>query len=127
MFQVNVSGLETKEDARHLAKAIVSSTLVKCAMYGADANWGRIVCAMGQSSVKFDPYRVDIEISSVAGQLQIVKNGVTTDYDENEATHILSEKQIKLAAHMNQGDEKATAWGCDLTYDYIKINADYRK
>jgi glutamate N-acetyltransferase/amino-acid N-acetyltransferase len=82
---------------------------------------------MGQSSVKFDPYRVDIEISSVAGQLQIVKNGVTTDYDENEATHILSEKQIKLAAHMNQGDEKATAWGCDLTYDYIKINADYRK
>lgn len=127
MFQVDVSGMPDKDTARHLAKAIVASNLVKCAMYGADANWGRIVCAMGQSGVKFDPYRVDIEISSVAGHLEIVKHGVTTDYDEKEASHILSEKQIKLKAHMNMGDEMATAWGCDLTYDYIKINADYRK
>ena len=127
MFQVDVSGMPDKDTARHLAKAIVASNLVKCAMYGADANWGRIVCAMGQSGVKFDPYRVDIEISSVAGHLEIVKHGVTTDYDEKEASHILSEKQIKLKAHMNMGDETATAWGCDLTYDYIKINADYRK
>lgn len=127
MFQVDVSGMPDKDNARHLAKAIVASNLVKCAMYGADANWGRIVCAMGQSGVKFDPYRVDIEISSVAGHLEIVKHGVTTDYDEKEASHILSEKQIKLKAHMNMGDETATAWGCDLTYDYIKINADYRK
>ena len=126
--------LETDDDfpafveaIRYLAKAIVASNLVKCAMYGADANWGRIVCAMGQSGVKFDPYRVDIEIASVAGHLEIVKHGVTTDYDEKEASHILSEKQIKLKAHMNMGDEMATAWGCDLTYDYIKINADYRK
>lgn len=127
MFQVDVSGMPDKDGARHLAKAIVSSNLVKCAMYGADANWGRIVCAMGQSGVKFDPYRVDIDISSVAGHLSIVKSGVTTEYDETEASHILSEKQIKLKAHMNMGDAKATAWGCDLTYDYIKINADYRK
>ena len=127
MFQVDVSGMPDKDTARHLAKAIVASNLVKCAMYGADANWGRIVCAMGQSGVKFDPYRVDIEIASVAGHLEIVKHGVTTDYDEKEASHILSEKQIKLKAHMNMGDEMATAWGCDLTYDYIKINADYRK
>ena len=127
MFQVDVSGMPDKDTARHLAKAIVASNLVKFALYGADANWGRIVCAMGQSGVKFDPYRVDIEIASVAGHLEIVKHGVTTDYDEKEASHILSEKQIKLKALLNMGDELATAWGCDLTYDYIKINADYRK
>lgn len=127
MFQVDVSGMPDKAAARHLAKAIVSSNLVKCAMYGADANWGRIVCAMGQSGVQFDPYRVDIDISSVAGHIEIVRHGVTTDYDETEASHILSEKQIKLKAHMNLGEASATAWGCDLTYDYIKINADYRK
>lgn len=127
MFQVDVVGMSAKDEARMLAKAIVSSNLVKCAMYGEDANWGRIVCAMGQSKVPFDPYKVDIIISSVAGQLKIVENGVTTDYDELEATRILSEKQIRLIADMKLGNLGATAWGCDLTYDYIKINADYRK
>lgn len=127
MFQVDVVGMSAKDEARMLAKAIVSSNLVKCAMYGEDANWGRIVCAMGQSKVPFDPYKVDIIISSVAGQLKIVENGVTTDYDELEATKILSEKQIRLIADMKLGNLGATAWGCDLTYDYIKINADYRK
>lgn len=127
MFQVDIAGMSSKDSARKLAKAIVSSNLVKCAMYGEDANWGRIVCAMGQSGIPFDPYKVDIIIASVAGQLRIVQNGTTTDYDEKEATRILSEKQIRLIADMNMGEFGATAWGCDLTYDYIKINADYRK
>ncbi|MGN0394490.1 MAG: bifunctional glutamate N-acetyltransferase/amino-acid acetyltransferase ArgJ [Coprococcus sp.] len=127
MFQVDIAGMSAKEPARKLAKAIVSSNLVKCAMYGEDANWGRIVCAMGQSGIPFDPYKVDIIITSVAGHLKIVENGITTDYDEREATRILSEKQIRLIADMNMGEFGATAWGCDLTYDYIKINADYRK
>lgn len=127
MFQVDIAGMSDKESARKLAKAIVSSNLVKCAMYGEDANWGRIVCAMGQSGISFDPYKVDIIIASVAGQLRIVQNGTTTDYDEKEATRILSEKQIRLIADMNMGEFGATAWGCDMTYDYIRINADYRK
>ena len=127
LFEVKVINAKERQQARTLAKSIVTSSLTKAAIFGHDANWGRIVCAMGQSGVKFDPYRVDIEIASVAGHLEIVKHGVTTDYDEKEASHILSEKQIKLKAHMNMGDEMATAWGCDLTYDYIKINADYRK
>lgn len=127
MFQVDIAGMSDKDSARKLAKAIVSSNLVKCAMYGEDANWGRIVCAMGQSGISFDPYKVDIIIASVAGQLRIVKNGTTTDYDEKEATRILSEKQIRLIADMNMGEFGATAWGCDMTYDYIRINADYRK
>ncbi len=127
MFQVDIAGMSDKESARKLAKAIVSSNLVKCAMYGEDANWGRIVCAMGQSGISFDPYKVDIIIASVAGQLRIVQNGITTDYDEKEATRILSEKQIRLIADMNMGEFGATAWGCDMTYDYIRINADYRK
>lgn len=127
MFQVDIAGMSDKESARKLAKAIVSSNLVKCAMYGEDANWGRIVCAMGQSGIAFDPYKVDIIIASVAGQLRIVQNGITTDYDEKEATRILSEKQIRLIADMNMGEFGATAWGCDMTYDYIRINADYRK
>ncbi len=127
MFQVDIAGMSDKESARKLAKAIVSSNLVKCAMYGEDANWGRIVCAMGQSGILFDPYKVDIIIASVAGQLRIVQNGITTDYDEKEATRILSEKQIRLIADMNMGEFGATAWGCDMTYDYIRINADYRK
>ena len=127
LMTCTVTHAADEQSAETLAMSICSSSLVKAAMFGADANWGRIVCAMGQSGVKFDPYRVDIEIASVAGHLEIVKHGVTTDYDEKEASHILSEKQIKLKAHMNMGDEMATAWGCDLTYDYIKINADYRK
>jgi glutamate N-acetyltransferase/amino-acid N-acetyltransferase len=127
MFQVDVTGAADIEGARKLAKSVVTSNLVKCAVYGSDANWGRLVCAMGQSGVEFDPYKVDIYISSDAGRLQIVKDGVTTDYDEDMATEILSPSSVCFQADMNMGDESATAWGCDLTYDYIKINAEYRK
>lgn len=127
MFQVDVTGMPAKDSARKLAKSIVSSNLVKCAVYGADANWGRIVCAMGQSGVIFDPYKVDIHIKSEAGELLIVRNGMTTDYCEERATEILSPASVSFIANMNSGNESATAWGCDLTYEYIKKNAEYRK
>ena len=127
MFQVQVAGAESKEGARKLAKSVVTSNLVKCAVYGSDANWGRLVCAMGQSGIAFDPYKVDIIISSEAGSLKIVENGVCTDYDEERATEILSPDQVCFHADMHAGTETASAWGCDLTYEYIKINAEYRK
>lgn len=127
MFQVDVLHAAGKDGARKLAKSIVTSNLVKCAVYGSDANWGRFVCAMGQSGVDFDPYQVDIYISSQKGRLLIVKSGITTEYDEDVATEILSPKLVQFTADMNMGEDSATAWGCDLTYDYIKINAEYRK
>lgn len=127
MFEVVLRGMEHKEDARKLAKSIVSSNLVKCAVYGADANWGRIVCAMGQTGIVFDPYQVDICIKSEAGELMIVKDGMTTDYDEDRATEILSPDSVCFIADMHAGAESAAAWGCDLTYEYIKKNAEYRK
>ena len=115
-----------KDTARHLAKAIVASNLVKCAMYGADANWGRILCAMGYSGADFEPEKVDIYFESSAGKLKIVENGKATDYSEEEATKILSQNPVTAIADVKQGDVNATAWGCDLTFDYVKINADYR-
>lgn len=127
MFKVDVTGAKTKDGARRLAKSIVTSNLVKCAVYGSDANWGRLVCAMGGSGVEFDPYKVDIIISSENGELKIVENGICTKYNEETATHILTPDKVCFRADMNMGDEKASAWGCDLTYDYIKINAEYRK
>ncbi len=106
----------------------MTSNLVKCAVYGSDANWGRLVCAMGQSGIAFDPYKVDIIISSEAGSLKIVENGVCTDYDE-EKERRRSCRRIRYVFHadMHAGTETASAWGCDLTYEYIKINAEYRK
>ena len=126
MFQVDVSGMPDKDTARHLAKAIVASNLVKCAMYGADANWGRILCAMGYSGAQFDPEKVDLFFESAAGKMQIIKDGVAVDYSEEEATKILSEPAVTAIADIKMGNAEATAWGCDLTYDYVKINADYR-
>lgn len=127
MFQVQVVGAGIQEGARKLAKSVVTSNLVKCAVYGSDANWGRLVCAMGQSGIAFDPYKVDIIISSEAGSLKIVENGVCTDYDEERATEILSPESVCFHADMHACTETASAWGCDLTYEYIKINAEYRK
>ncbi len=109
-----------------LSKAIVTSSLVKAAIYGHDANWGRILCAMGYSGVQFDPEKVDLFFESAAGKLQIIENGIAVDYSEEEATRILSEPEVTALADVKMGDVDATAWGCDLTYDYVKINADYR-
>ena len=126
LFEVRIIGAESKEQAVTLSKSIVTSSLTKAAIYGHDANWGRILCAMGYSGVQFDPEKVDLYFESRAGKLKIIENGVSTGYDEAEATRILSEDEVTAIADVKMGDAKATAWGCDLTYDYIKINADYR-
>ena len=126
LFQVDVVGAPDKETAKVLAKSIVTSNLTKCAIYGKDANWGRILCAMGYSGAPFDPYKVDIMISSEKGEMKLVENGKATAFDEEKATEILSPDVVIATADIKLGDAKATAWGCDLTYDYVKINADYR-
>lgn len=126
LFEVKLVGASTKEQAVTLSKSIITSNLVKTMIYGADANWGRIVCAMGYSGAKFDPDVVDVTIKSAAGELQIVENGVTKAFDESFATAILSEKEVTAVIDIKEGNEKATAWGCDLTYEYVKINGDYR-
>ena len=126
LFEVKIVGAETKEQAVTLSKSVVTSSLVKTAICGHDANWGRILCAMGYSGAQFDPEKVDLFFESAAGKIQIMKDGVAADYSEEEATKILSEPEVTAIADIKMGDQEATAWGCDLTYDYIKINADYR-
>ena len=126
LFEVKVVGAKTKEQAKVLSKSIVCSNLTKTAIAGHDANWGRILCAMGYSGAQFDPEKVDLYFESKAGKIQIIENGVAVDYSEEEATKILSEDAVTAIADIKMGDCSATAWGCDLTYDYVKINADYR-
>lgn len=126
LFEVKVIGAATKEEAVILSKSVVTSSLTKAAIYGHDANWGRILCALGYSGVSFDPEKVDLYFESRAGKIKIIENGVSTGYSEEEATKILSEDEVTAIADMKMGDASATAWGCDLTYDYVKINADYR-
>ena len=126
LFEVKIVNAESKEQAVTLAKSIVTSSLTKAAIYGHDANWGRILCAMGYSTAKFDPEKVDIYFESKAGKLKIVENGMAPDYSEAKATKILSENEVTAIADVKMGDCTATAWGCDLTHEYVSINADYR-
>lgn len=126
LFEVKVVGAASKEEAVTLSKSVVTSSLTKAAIYGHDANWGRILCALGYSGVQFDPEKVDLYFESAAGKLKIIENGVSTGYSEEVATKILSEPEVTAIADMKMGEYSATAWGCDLTYDYVKINADYR-
>ena len=126
LFEVKIIGAESKEQAKVLSKSVITSSLTKAAIYGHDANWGRILCAMGYSGAAFDPEKVDLFFESAAGKMQIIKNGVAVDYSEEEATRILSEPAVTAIADVKMGNASATAWGCDLTYDYVKINADYR-
>ncbi len=126
LFEVKVIGAESKDQAVTLSKSVVTSSLTKAAIYGHDANWGRILCAMGYSGAEFDPEKVDLFFESAAGKIQIIENGVAVDYSEEEATKILSEDKVTAIADIKMGNASATAWGCDLTYDYVKINADYR-
>lgn len=126
LFEVKVVGAKTREQAKTLAKSVVCSNLTKAAIFGHDANWGRILCAMGYSGAEFEPEKVDLYFESQAGKLKIIEDGVATDYSEEEATKILSEKAVTAIADVKLGAESATAWGCDLTYDYVRINADYR-
>lgn len=126
LFEVKVIGAQSKEQAVTLSKSVITSNLTKAAIFGHDANWGRILCAMGYSGAEFDPEKVDLYFESAAGKLKIIENGVSTGYSEELATKILSEKEVTAIADIKMGDACATAWGCDLTFDYVKINADYR-
>ena len=126
LFEVKIVGAETKAQAVTLAKSVITSSLTKAAIFGHDANWGRILCAMGYSGAVFDPENVDLYFESAAGKLQIIENGVALPYSEEEATKILSEPEVTATADIKMGSCSATAWGCDLTFDYVKINADYR-
>lgn len=122
LVECTVTGAATKEDARLAAKAIIASSLVKTAIYGNDANWGRIACAAGYSGAQFDPDKVNIFI----GDVQVAQNGMGLEFDEAKATETLKQKKVNILVKFNIGNEEATAWGCDLTYDYVSINADYR-
>ena len=126
LFEVKAIGCESVEQAKVLAKAIVCSNLTKTAIAGHDANWGRILCAMGYSGAQFDPEKVDLFFESKAGRIQIIADGTAVDYSEEEATRILSETEVTAVADVKMGGCQATAWGCDLTHGYIEINADYR-
>ena len=126
LFEVVVEGAKTKETARTLAKSVVTSSLTKAAIFGHDANWGRILCALGYSGEKFDPDNMELYFGSENGKILIYKDGVSVGFDEEKATKILSAKEVRALIKLNMGDFSATAWGCDLTFDYVKINADYR-
>ncbi|WP_341877483.1 bifunctional ornithine acetyltransferase/N-acetylglutamate synthase [Defluviitalea saccharophila] len=125
-IEVYVKGTKTKSDARILAKSIITSNLVKTAFFGEDANWGRILCAMGYSGVQFDTSKVTIQFVSEAGSIILMKNGTPLVFDEDYAYKILHEKDIKVIALLEEGSEEATAWGCDLSYEYVRINGEYR-
>ncbi len=126
LFEVKVVGAQNKEQAKILSRSVVSSNLTKAAIYGHDANWGRILCAMGYAGAPFDPDKVDLFFESAAGSIKIVENGVALDFSEEQATQILAQEAVTAIVDLKMGDASATAWGCDLTYDYVKINADYR-
>ena len=126
LFTAHVVNAKTKEDARILARSVISSNLSKAAVFGCDANFGRFLCAMGYSGVDFNQEDVELFFESAAGRLQVFNYGIPLDFDEEEALKILKEDEVTIFIDMHEGSSEATAWGCDLTYDYVKINADYR-
>jgi len=126
LFECQVVGADTKENARTLAKSVICSSLSKAAIFGHDANFGRFLCALGYSGVTFDPENVDLYFQSKSGRIHIFGEGIAKDYSEEEATKILSDEEVTIYVDMHMGNAEATAWGCDLSYDYVKINADYR-
>ena len=126
LFTAHVVNAKSKEDARILARSVISSNLSKAAVFGCDANFGRFLCAMGYSGVDFNQEDVDLFFESAAGRLQVFNYGIPLDFDEEEALKILKEDEVTIFIDMHEGSSEATAWGCDLTYDYVKINADYR-
>lgn len=126
LFEAKITGAQTREQAKVLAKSIVCSNLTKTAIAGHDANWGRILCAMGYSGAEFDPEKVTLFFESSAGKIKIIENGVAVEYSEEKATEILSQPEVTVTADIGEGQAQAAAWGCDLTHEYININADYR-
>lgn len=126
LFEAKVVNAKSKEDARILSRAIVGSNLSKAAIYGCDANFGRFLCAMGYSGAQFDQNDVELFFESRAGRLQVFDRGTPIDFDEDFAVKIMKEDEVTVFVDMHEGEAEAAAWGCDLTYDYVKINADYR-
>lgn len=126
LLECVVNGAKSAEAARNLAKAVISSSLVKAAFFGKDANWGRILCAMGYSGEHFSQEGTSVFFDSGAGEIEVFHNGVPLDFDEPKAKEILGETEVKIRIELKDGKENGTAWGCDLTYDYVKINGDYR-
>lgn len=126
LITCTVHGSRSEEVAERLSKSVVGSSLVKAAMFGADANWGRILCAMGYSKAPFRPERVDVKFRSCAGEILVCEGGSQVLFDEDKAKEILSQDEVIIDVNVNEGNASATCWGCDLTYDYVKINGDYR-
>ncbi|WP_186564717.1 bifunctional glutamate N-acetyltransferase/amino-acid acetyltransferase ArgJ [Lawsonibacter celer] len=126
LITCTVHHARSEESAERLAKSVVGSSLVKAAMFGADANWGRVLCAMGYSKAPFRPEYVDVKFSSEVGEVLVCRQGSGVDFDEALAKSILSQDEVVIDVNLNEGEQQATCWGCDLTYDYVKINGDYR-
>jgi len=126
LLECKVSGAKSDGVARTVAKSVICSSLTKAAMFGADANWGRVLCAIGYSGANVDVEKIDVSFKSKAGEIEVCKNGAGVDFSEEIAKKILLEEEIEILVSLNDGECNATAWGCDLTYDYVKINGDYR-
>lgn len=126
LLECKVSGAESLEIAKVVAKSVVCSSLTKAAMFGADANWGRVLCAIGYSGAKVDVNKIDVYFKSQKGEILVCENGAGVDFSEEKAKEILLESEIEIIVNLNSGEAVSTAWGCDLTYDYVKINGDYR-
>jgi len=126
LLECNTFGAGDKDTAKTVAKSVICSSLIKAAMFGADANWGRVLCAIGYSGAAVDVTKIDVSFISHKGEITVCKNGAGIDFSEEKAKEILLEKEIIIAVNLNSGSASATAWGCDLTYDYVKINGDYR-
>lgn len=126
LLECTVGGAKDEKCAKTVAKSVICSSLLKAAMFGADANWGRVLCAIGYSGADVDVNKIDVSFSSKEGTIAVCKNGAGVDFSEEIAKKILLEKEINIIIELNDGDASATAWGCDLTYDYVKINGDYR-
>ena len=126
LFETEVKNAKTKKDAKILAKSVITSNLTKAAIFGHDANWGRVLCALGYSGADFDPGKVDLSFESESGSIEIMRDGNAVEYSEEKATSILSCNPVRAVIDVKDGNYSATAWGCDLTFDYVRINADYR-
>lgn len=126
LLECECSGCETKDKAIVIAKSVIGSTLFKCAIFGEDANWGRVLCAIGYADAEFDINKVDVDLASEFGRIAVCRNGAGVDFSEEEAAKILSSDEIMVYVNLNEGEASAMAWGCDLTYEYVKINGDYR-
>ena len=125
-MECKVNGAKDILSAKTVAKSVICSSLLKAAMFGADANWGRVLCAIGYSKANVDIEKVDVSFKSIKGEIAVCKNGSGIDFSEEKAKEILLEKEIEIIISLNSGSSSAVAWGCDLTYDYVKINGDYR-